>query len=186
MVQGNRRQPRLVLVGAALALIGIAAPGIAQEKKDGKRFKSAVVELTDDAPSRWILKEAKVGAPMISDRDYKISDLPDEAIGGTLLLRPAGDFNKWLDTGELRALNDATVYIMIRWKYLGKEVIDEVTRTKLERDGWDEVEGRAGTTCPNEEDWRWKIYSKKIKKGEVILLLKTTSWNKWPVLYIFK
>jgi hypothetical protein len=172
---------------AELALLAIVAPGVAQEKKDSKRFKSTVVELTDDAPSRWILKEAKAGTPILSDRDYKIVELPDELDGGTLLFRSTGDLGSWLDTGQMRALKDATAYIVIRWKVRGEEKIDEVTRTKIERDGWNEVEGKTSTTCPDDADWRWKTYSKKIKKGDVVLLLKSTSWQKqWSVLFIFK
>lgn len=177
----------IVLCGGFLS-IGDGARTEAQEKKDPKRFRSSTIELADKAPSRWILKEAKVGAPIVSDRDYTLSDLPNEVKGGTLLLRDSGeeDLKSWLKVGTVRAIKDTTVYAIVRWKYLGKEVMSEVALTQFERDGWKEVSGEAATTFPDGEDWRWKTFKMEIKKGDVILQLKTLRWGGWAVLFIFK
>ena len=181
-----RVRSHLLAWGTVTALL-TACDAQAQEKKDDKRFRSKVVELTDKAPPDWILKEAKVGAPVVSGRDYTISELPDEVKGGTLLLRTNGDEHKsWLKGGTVAALKDGTVYTLVRWRYLGKDVMDEVAFTKLEREGWKEVEGATGTTFPDGEDWRWKAYKKEIKKGDVVLQLKTLTWGSWAVMFVFK
>lgn len=186
IVQIRPRFGPLFSLGAMLVLVTTGARGPAQETKEGKRFRSSVVELTDKASPDWLLKEAKVGAPIISDRDYTLAELPDEANGGTLLLRTSGDYNTWLKAGTLRALKDTKVYVLVRWKYIRREVMDEVALTKLERDGWKEVDGEVGTTFPDGEDWRWKMFKKDLKKGDVILQLKTLRWDNWTVLFIFK
>ena len=175
----------LLATGTLWCLIQI--PAFSQEKKN-QRFKSTIVELTDSAPAEWLLKEAKVGAKMISDRDYTISELPKEMEGGTYLLRTQGDHSKWLDANAVSALKEGTVYAMMRWKYLGKQTIDEPTEVKLEREGWKEVEGEMGTTFPNGEDWRWKAYKKALKKGPVNLQLKTIDWRgrNLAVIFVFK
>jgi hypothetical protein len=84
------------------------------------------------------------------------------------------------------ALKDATVYAIIRWKYLNKTVIAEDEFKKLEDEGWKPVEGKVGTTFPQGEDWRWKAYKKSIEKGDVDLDLKTLKWDKQAVIFIFK
>ncbi len=183
---GFRIRLPLAIIGSVLAVIASGSAAPPQEKKDPKRFKSTEIELTDKAPADWILKEASIGTKMVSDKDYTLSEFPDAVKGGTHLLRSSGDHKTWLKTGTLRALKDTTVYALVRWKYLGKEVMDEVALTKFERDGWKEVEGETGTTFPDGEDWRWKTFKKQVKKGDVILQLKTVAWGEWAVLFIFK
>lgn len=184
--------PSLRLVALFVLCAGLVSTSttnrtMAEDKKDVKRFRSTVVELTDKAPAHWLLKEAKVGAPMVSDRDYTISELPDEVKGGTLLVRDSGDdHHTWLRASNIRALKDTTVYAIVRWKYLRKEVMNEVALTQFERDGWKEISGEAATTFPDGEDWQWKVFEKEIKKGDVILQLKTLKWGHWAVLYVFK
>jgi hypothetical protein len=183
-----RFSPIAIAVIAVITLFIRVGKGPGDDKKDSKQFHSTVIELTDKAPSDWLLKEAKAGTKMVSGRDYTLTDLPDEAKGGTLLLRTSSDddLKSWLKNGTVTALKDGTVCILVRWKYLGKEVIDEVAFTKLEREGWTEVEGTTATTFPSGEDWRWKTYKKDMKKGDVVLQLKTLSWGQWPVLFVFK
>jgi len=187
VVTRDRIWPHLISVGAAIGLFVPNGQVCAQDKKDGKPFRSAVVELTDKAPSDWLLREAKVGNRMVSARDYTISNLPDEVKGGTFLLRTAGDDHKeWLPDRTVRALKDGTVYALVRWKYLGKEVMDEVAVEKLEREGWTEVKGTTSTTFPGGEDWQWRTYKKEIKKGDVVLQLKALKWGGWAVLFVFQ
>jgi len=177
----------LLILSAVLALIANGAGVFGQDKKESKRFRSSAIELNDKAPADWILKEAKVGTPIVSDRDYTLTKLPDEVKGGTLLLRTSGeDLKTWLKAGSLRALKDTTVYALVRSKYLGKEVMDEVAIAKFERDGWKEVNSETETTVPDGEDWGWKTFKKEIKKGDVILQLKALKWGDWAVLFVLK
>ena len=165
----------------------IRIEGAPRDATDEATGDGADVQLTDKSPTHWIFKEAKVGTRILSDRDYLFSALPDEVKGGTLLLRVSyNDSQSWLKPGTLRVNKDTTVYSLILWKQLGKEVLNEVARTKLVREGWKEVDGATVTTFPNGEDWRWITLKKEIKKGDVILQLRTLSWNRVTVLFVFK
>ncbi|VTS02508.1 unnamed protein product [Gemmata massiliana] len=190
IMRGLRLWPTLLTLSAFIALAVQGNAGPAQEKKDAKRFRSSIIDLTDKAPSDWLLKEAKIGEQILSGRDYEFAELPDEIKGGTLLQRPAGaggdDYHQWLPNKSLTALKDGTVYAIILWKCMDKEMVDEVAFTKLEREDWKEVKGATETTFPNGEDWRWKAYKKNIKKGDIILQLKALKWGKWGVLFVFK
>src|SRR5262245_38035664 len=171
----------------ASLLLHASGPAQSKDKKKGEKpFRSSVVALTDKAPGDWLLKEAKVGTKMISDRDYTISALPKEIQGGTLLLRTSADYGKWLPPATLNALKDGSVYALIRWKYLGKEEVGEVAFAKLDREGWMEVDGDVATTFNDGEDWRWKAIKRDFKKGDVILPLKTFNWDKGALLFVFK
>jgi hypothetical protein len=158
------------------------------EKKDKKPsfFQSTVIDLTSKAPSDWILKEAQSGTAIFTDCPYTFLSLPKEIAGGTLVLRDVSGSKSWLEPRTLTALKAGTVYAIVRWKYLGKDEIDEVAFTKLAREGWEEVKGDVETTFPNGEDWRWKALSKSFKESEVVLQLKTINWDKAAVLFIFK
>ncbi|WP_077022462.1 hypothetical protein [Fuerstiella marisgermanici] len=149
-----------------------------------------LVELTESSPNSWILKKAEIGVPIQSARQYLITALPPEVAGGVLLLRqPGEDSASWLGHGQLRLIKPATVYALIRWKYLGKEVLDEVRRTQLVRDGWTEVKGETACSFPNGEDGRWKTYSRRVPAGPLVLQLRTLSWRNNRdsfVAYVFK
>ncbi len=180
----------------ALALFAMAS--FAGSEEDGKSktkvkkklpkgaFESKVIDLTDKANANWILKEARTGAPIESDKDYVVSKLPREMAGGTLLLRDSGT-GGWLPDGAVTALKDCKVYAVIRWKYLGKEDIDEVTFHKLAREGWEEVDGDVKTTFPPGEDWQWKALAKDVTAGDVFLQLETVNWTKKrAVFFVFQ
>ena len=176
-----------------LMVLGVAGPfeagGAAHpkgKKKGEKPFRSTIVAFTDKAPGDWLLREAKVGAKLISDGDATIAALPDEIKGGTLLLRTSADYNKWLPPGTLKASKDGTVFVLIRWKFRGKEEVGEVAFAKLEREGWTEVDGDVATTFKNGEDWRWKAMKRDFKQGDVILQLRTLSWDRAVVLFVLK
>lgn len=150
-----------------------------------KPFESPVVNFTDEAPKAWTFLEAKKSGKLWSDRDYRFSKLPAEIAGGTLLYRDTGFISKWLDAGKLEAKKDGTAYAIIRWRYLGKDVVDEATFARLEKDGWKPVKGEVETTFPAREDWRWRAFRKTFEKGEVILDLKTAEVNS-AVVFVFK
>lgn len=149
-------------------------------------FQSDVVEFTDNAPAGAIFKLARNGTPIWSDRPYGLLGLPKEVTGGALLWRDSEKTKFWLEPGTITALDDCTAYAMIRWKYLGKVEVDEVTLTKLVQDGWEEVEDNVGTSFPGGEDWRWKLLKKDVAEGDVVLQLNTVNWGRIPVLFIFK
>ena len=150
-------------------------------------FRSSVAEFTEQASPEWIFKEAKVGTQLWSDRGYVLAELPPEIVGGSLLLRDSEQKSKeWLKAGTITALKDCTAYALIRWKYLGKEEVGEITFTKLLSEGWDEVDGNLNTSFPGGEDWRWKAFSKKVSQGDVVQPLKSVSWRGHPVIFVFK
>ena len=62
----------------------------------------------------------------------------------------------------------------------------EVEFTKLEKEGWKEVEGDVGVTFPSGEDWQFKAFKKKLKKGAVVLQLKTLNLGQKMVVFVFK
>jgi len=125
-----------------------------------------------------------VGTPAWSDRDYLISQLPEDSIGGTLVWRSSEE-KSWLTAGTIKALKDCTVYVFTLKAIYGKETIGEATLTKLEREGWEDA-GEVATSFPNGEDWQWISLKKTIKAGDVNLQLSTVSLGKNSVLFIFK
>ncbi len=148
-------------------------------------FQSKVIELTDEAPSAWILKEARVGLKLSPDRDYVWSALPKEIIGGSAIWRDTG-YRGWLNPGVVTALKDCNAYALVRWKSLGKIEIDEIAFNQFAKDGWEEVDGDVKCTFPSGEDWRWKALRKEVKEGDVILQLDHVKFGNWGVQFIFK
>ncbi len=147
----------------------------------------ASVELTDKAGKGWLVKEAKVGAKLSSDRDYLIAELPKEIAGGTYVLRPQDEIKGWLAYSSVKSKKDGTAYVLIMNKYLGNDQFGAAAQEKLAKDGWKEVEGQVATTFPAKEAWGWKAFKKEIKEGEVILQLDNLKWdNRIPVLFVFK
>ena len=160
-------------------------PAKSEARGKGKKFKSKDIELADSAPAGWIFKEAKVGVPVWSDRDYAISKIPKRAIGGTLLWRSKGE-KEWLPGGTITALRPCIVFAFVQTNFLNQTVMDEVALMKLERDGWEESDVFQ-TTFPNGEGWKWKAFSKKVDAGEVFLPLNTLSWGPNNIaVFVFK
>lgn len=148
-------------------------------------FHSKVIELTDQAPSAWILKEARVGLKLSPDRDYVWSALPKEIIGGSAIWHDTG-YRGWLKPGVVRALKDCNAYALIRWKSLGKTEVDEIAFNQFAKDGWEEIDGDVKCTFPSGEDWGWKALRKEVKEGDVILQLDHVKFGNWGVHFIFK
>ena len=148
-------------------------------------FRSTVVEFTDKASPNWIFKVAKTSTQIWSDKPYMLTFLPKEVVGGSLLLRDSGQTD-WFPGGSVTALKDCHAYVLIRWKYLGKEEVGEVTFTKFEREGWEEVDGKTSVNFPGGEDWQWKVLKKPVSAGDVILPLETINWGKIPAIFVFK
>lgn len=158
----------------------------AKKKLPKGSFASKVIELTDKANPNWILKQAKAGTPIESDKNYVFAKLPKQITGGTLVLRDSGT-GGWLPDGAVTALKDCKVYAIVRTKYLGKVEIDEVTFTKFAREGWEEVDDEVKTTFPPGEGWQWKALSKEVSAGDVFLPLETINWpKKQAVFFIFQ
>ncbi len=109
-------------------------------------------------------------------------------VGGAYLLRPSGDLKGWLPGAAVKSKDDGTVYAMIQTKYLGKDLFGEEKQALLtQKEGWQEVDGKASTTFPSGEGWEWKVYKKDIKAGDVILQLDKLKWDDMtPVLFVFK
>jgi hypothetical protein len=177
-----------VVLLAIMALLASAKEGTAKQDKKPAEWKPSV-ELTDKA-GKWLLKEAKTGTKMVSDRDYVLSELPEEIAGGTYVMRTIDEHKAWLPVSALTAKTDATVYAIIRVEYLGKETLGEVALADLVKDGWKEVDGKVATTFNSGEKWKWSAYKKAIKKGDVILQLDNLNWDKNKpgigVLYVIK
>jgi hypothetical protein len=170
---------RFAVLVAAVAFVAACNPIRAQDKK---------VTLTDKAGKDWIAKEIKVGATVMSGRDYIFSALPKEIVGATYVLRPAGDETKaWLANQAVKAKKAGVVYALMQTKYLGKDTFGEVDQAKLEKDGWKEVEGKVASTFPAGESWGWKAFKKDVEEGEVILQLDTFKWdNRALIVFAFK
>ena len=163
-----------------------SAPMVKRRPVPRGAFQSDVVEFTEDSPANWIFKLARVGNPIWSDRSYVFATLPKEVQGGALLWRDSEQTKHWLEPGIVTALKPCTAYAIIRWRYTGKVEVDEVTFSQLLREGWEEIDGNVNTSFPGGEDWRWKIIRKPLETGDVILQLGSVSWNRCPVLFIFK
>ena len=143
-----------------------------------------MVAFTEKASPNWIFKEALRGTPIESDKGYLLAKLPKEIVGGTLLWRDSGS-GGWLPPGSVLALKNCKVYAVVRWKYLGKEQIDEGTFAALSREGWQDA-GEVKTTFPEGEDWRWTAIVKDVPEGDVLLQLETVNWGKRAVFFVFK
>ena len=177
---------RLASLFTLMACFASANEGSPQEATKPSEKWMPSVELTDKA-GNWLLKEAKTGTKMISDRDYLLSELPKEMVGGTYVMRNSSEYGTWLPDAALKAKKEGTVYAIIRLKYLGKETFDELAQQQLKKDGWTAVEGKVATTFPSGEKWEWKAYKKGIKEGIVILQLDNLSWDKKTgVLFVVK
>ena len=146
---------------------------------------AASVELTDKAGKGWLAKEAKIGAKISSDRDYLLTELPKEILGGTHVLRTQGELKGWLLAGAVKAKKDGTAYVMIMNKYQGNDQFGEGAQRQLERDGWKEVEGKVGTTSPGNEGWGWKAFKKDVKEGEVTLQLDNLKMGQTRFRYYY-
>lgn len=149
-------------------------------------FLSPVLEFTDKASPNWIFKEAKIGSQVWSDAEYLLTALPDEMVGGTLVLRDRGNEKDWLANGSVTALKDCTAYALVRWKYLGKEEVGEGVFANFKRDGWEEVDGTMNVSFPNGEDWKWRVVKRPVSKGDVSLDLKAVKQSPGTVLFVFK
>jgi hypothetical protein len=169
----------------------------AEEPKDKKDEKTADKETSEWVPSveftakagKWLLKEAKAGTRMLTDRDeYALSVVPKEMAGATLVVRGSGEYGTWLPDLALKAKQDATVYAIIRVKLAGKETFGELAQALLMKDGWKEVEGEVATTEPKGEKWEWKAFKTSVKKGEIVLKLDNLNWgnNATGVLFVIK
>jgi hypothetical protein len=177
---------RFASLFTVMALFASANEGWTQDAKKPPEKWMPSVELTDKA-GKWLLEEAKTGTKMISDRDYLLSDMPKEMVGGTYVMRTSGEYATWLPDAALKAKKEGTVYAIIRVKYLGKETFGEPAQQQLEKDGWTAVEGKVATNFPSGEKWEWKAYKKDIKEGTVILQLENLSWDKKSgVLFVVK
>jgi len=146
-------------------------------------YRSPVVEFTDKASPNWIFKEARVGTPMESDKEYFLARLPAELVGGTLIWRDSGS-GGWLPAGSVKALKDCKVYIIVRWKYLGKVVFDDATFARLDSEGWKDA-GEVKSTFPAGEDWRWKALVHEVSAGDVSLPATSVNWSQRAVLFVF-
>ena len=177
------RDAFLAVVLAAL-VSRTGADAHAEDKKPAPWNPAA--DVTAKAPSDWIVKQAKRGAALFSDRDYAFTALPEEVEGGTMVVRDNGTCGDWLAPLTVSARQDCKAYAVVQWKYRGQDLLPESTLVKFGREGWKEVEGEVGTTFPSGEDWRWKVYAKDVKEGEVILQLRTIAWNRVPVVFVFK
>ncbi len=177
----------LLLIGPAF-LAGGLSRGADKKDQESQTKPALPVELTDKAQDGWLLKTAKVGAKLATDRDYLFRNLPEEIVGGTYLMRSWDECKSWLPDVAVNAKKDVKVYALIQTKYLGKVQFDEVAESLLEKDGWKEVAGKVATTFPAGEKWVWKAYKKEIDAGEVILQLEHLKWdnNKPLVLFVFK
>jgi hypothetical protein len=149
-------------------------------------FRSDIADFTDKASPNWIFREAKVGTDIWSDKPYFLTFLPPEMAGGSLLLRDSGHEHDWLPAGAINALDDCSVYVMVRWKYLGKEHLGEPQFTKLEKEGWQKVDGNMNVNFPNGEDWQWKVYKKPVSKGPIAVPLQTVNLGRNSVLFVIK
>jgi len=169
-----------------MVLIASANQGWSQGDKKATDSWKPSVEFTDKAPN-WLLKEAKAGIKMLSDRDYLVTELPKEIVGGTYVMRDSGEYGTWLPDATLTAKKKSTVYALVRVKYLGKDTFDELAQKRFEKEGWKAVEGKVATTYPAGENWVWKAYKKGINEGPVILQLQNLVWErKTAVLFVVK
>ncbi len=149
-------------------------------------FRSKAIDITSKASGDWLFKEVRRGTPLFSDSEFVLSEIPKEIVGATLLVRKSAEHKAWLEPYAINALVDGSVYGLMRTKSIGKEEVSEVVLSKLEREGWTEVKGSIETTFPDGEDWRWTVLRKPVKKGEIVLQLKTVRWPDAPVLFAFK
>jgi len=161
---------------------------LSQDKKEKKTpdQEGSVIATTDKAPGNWVLKEAKVGDKIISDRDHLISDLPEEMIGTTFLLRSSDDFKTWLKDASLTAKKKVTVYVMITKgkNKKNEETFSEADQAALKKDGWTEVEGKASNRMTGD----CRVYKMDIKEGFVFLKLEYLKWDakKYSAFFFFK
>lgn len=168
-----------------LLAFGVVTAGAYAQDDQPKAHRSAVVALGEKAGNDWNLVEAKKGTKILNDRDYKWTELPRPLVGGTLVQRNSEDVKGWLPADGVTATANGTVYAVVRWKYLGKVVLDAPMLGKLADDGWMEVKGTVGTTFPEGEDWRWMVLSRKVTKGDFAFPLTTVPWNRQAVVFVF-
>lgn len=156
------------------------------DKKDKKKKSKLVLEEADKTDPGWSIHLAKLGLPLVADRNYAITALPKELVGSTYLIRLSTDYGKWLGPKSVKMTQDGTVYAMVRTQYNGTDSFNDTSQEQFEKDGWTPVKGLAATTFPGTENWRWKIWKKDIKAGDVDMPLEKLKWPGTAVLYFFK
>ncbi len=173
----------LLLVLTLAIMVAFSNIRVAGQEKG----KKAVVELTDDAGPNWLLKKVEVGGKVIADKGYLFTDLPEEIKGGLFLLRDSGDWHRVIPPGTVKANQDVTVYLLIRYKAFGTEEFGEAPFNRLTKEGWNEVKGKFDGTFNAGERWLWKVVKKNYQAGKLIIHFKTVELDKKaPVMFVFK
>jgi hypothetical protein len=147
--------------------------------------EAPVIALRDVAPEGWQLKPLKVGSPLWLDREYSASEISKGLEGATMLVRGVADNRKWLEPAVLAVKGDCCVYVLVRWKFLGKADVDAEIFPILATQGWTTCEEKFESTINEGEEWGWTVLKKELKKGEKVPRLKDLNW-KVPVVFVFK
>ena len=143
------------------------AKAIQDEQKEFSTGVSRTKVTINDRKDGSGLRYLSQGAVYLADRDYLVVTYPRELAGSTMVVRPADRHGDWLQALKVSVSRDCTIYAAIRWEYNGEVRANEAFFNKLAGAGWTPVQGRFEVTQPANEDWKWKVLKKQIKKGGV-------------------
>jgi hypothetical protein len=113
---------------------------------------------------------AAVGVAAYTNRDYKVKKVPD-ALKGTALIQRAGggDGDTGFLDGKVTAAKPATLFVAVMWKYNAERTVSEEQFEAFAKEGWAKVDGEFELTVPEGEEWKWRVWSRKVEAGPVKL-----------------
>ena len=150
------------------------------------RRTGPAVRLAGDAPRNWRLVPARRGAQIWTDDTYALRLVPRDLNGSNLLVRGKGTALEWLPPG-LTAVRPVTVFAVVRWKYLGATLVDDLMVEEFEQDGWKKLRFPLQTTTRSGENWGWMVLETEVPEGDILLTLESVQWDeRIPVLFFFK
>jgi hypothetical protein len=126
-----------VALGTAF-LLANDGPSSGQGKDERKEKDPAesLLTFTNVAPRTWTIAVAKIGTMIIQEKDYIITELPEEMNNSFLLQRNNKEYRGWPNAGTILAKKNLTVYAMVS---IGKDrkkkdTFDEEAQAAMKKD----------------------------------------------------
>lgn len=117
----------------------------------------------------YYLRAAQVRGVVWSDKGYTITLLPPSLRTTLIMVRPASTGRDWPNPSDYTATAECAAYLVVRSEYNGKTDFSDAKVKKLIAAGWTEVDESFGVVVPQEENWKWRIFTREVPKGNVDL-----------------
>jgi clan AA aspartic protease (TIGR02281 family) len=118
--------------------------------------------------SDWQVVPAVTHTQYWQDREYAITEIPDQLKGASLIRRKIDDPD-WL-SGEIIAHQPLDLFVAMRADWVKNKRlqhdVDEAALTKLKSEGWKQIEGFSAAALPQQR-WTWALLHKRIDPGPI-------------------